>query len=1333
MRVRHVIIGLLVLVCAVNTAHSNKCLTMLEEVNPKRIVRFENEPFNIKFEASTRVTHRLVTKIMKIYLQEVLGYSDITIVDVEDDFNITANFARLSENLTNSRKSIIPESMVNMEVWIPPHLDTTPLLDKHDVLELGSVGPPGHFGWFIPVGLSRLNDSWITFTKQETAARFDVSEVDWRKIANATIKSETEFYCKESFCQDGMYVPTQCQANKLQSQPCAMLLADYSSPTKFIKDHIDHYKLYVKVAWVGPNLKHLIKYLTKEYLQSSNNEKSLVVLHYTPSSVIPNESEYVNVDFPRCGSRGSHEGCLYETRKLEKLVWNRLEPIAKLAFEAINRVKYTEEMYEALIDKYNEKLVGGTSYSKLSAIENEVACDWLRDNLRFALTHWMPNDEDKNTLIVGGIFPMTGSFYTAKSIVLAAQMAKQSINHNKTILRDYNLKMLINDGQCKSDLVMKSFIDYILHNYYSKLIGVLGPACSETIEPLAGVSKHFYTVIMSYGAEGSSFSDRSRYPYFFRTIGENRQYQYVYLQLLQKFGWHRVAAFSEDGLKYTEYISYMQDMLRDNGIEFVVNIKFPREWEPEVLTKYLEELKQKRARIIIADVYDQVARLVMCEAYRHEMTAKQNYVWFLPIWLRSNWFDTDYYNSAQGESTPCSTAEMKMAINGHLGISHATYAPDDSIMQEGITVRDWRDRYERYCSSQKEVTSPYAGYAYDAMWTYAYAVDALLKENSSYIFDLHSEHTVSRFTDIISKTDFNGVSGRIKFVGGPSRFPVINIYQHIDGEMSIVGDFHPNISEETSLVSGGTLNLNMSSIVWLSGKMPDDGKELPASCLFPLIAQVFGVSCFYALIIFNVFIFVLLIIGIIITVLFIKKSYERRVKRTEYFIQSLGLDLHNMNNICLDRWEMSRNDIVMNRKIGEGAFGTVYGGEARFPEKGGAWVSVAVKTLKQGSTAEDKYNFFAEANVMKRFDHQNIVKLLGVHMATEPALAVMEFMLYGDLKTYLLARRGFVNERVPTYDYDEISDLRLTSMALDVSRALAYLAENNYVHRDIASRNCLLNAQRQVKLGDFGMTRYLYNDECYHFNRKGMLPVRWMSPEAIRTGNFTLASDVWAYGVLVFEIITFGNFPYQGMSNNQVITYVEGGNTISIPKEVDPKLKDLLLKCWSFVPAERPAAKEIVDFLGNNSRIISPCLDAPVASVQLEHTGEMEMHMNNPPNDRKPSFPRWPAAQQNNANKTTSTTITPATAKIMETIELNGINANGGIVAETPSVIELPPDLQLESSQPLLSNDDPLNDYCENESAENQSNRYVNMKPGVTVDIRLEDSVTYIPNGRPFS
>lgn len=146
-------------------------------------------------------------------------------------------------------------------------------------------------------------------------------------------------------------------------------------------------------------------------------------------------------------------------------------------------------------------------------------------------------------------------------------------------------------------------------------------------------------------------------------------------------------------------------------------------------------------------------------------------------------------------------------------------------------------------------------------------------------------------------------------------------------------------------------------------------------------------------------------------------------------MRHLGIDLLlNPTTLSdLDKWEIPRNSVVINRKLGEGAFGTVYGGEAELPEQG--WVPVAVKTLKKGSTTEEKLDFLSEAEVMKRFEHKNIVKLLGVCTKEEPIYTIMEFMLYGDLKTYLLARRHFVKDKSTYEESEEISSKRSVLLA----------------------------------------------------------------------------------------------------------------------------------------------------------------------------------------------------------------------------------------------------------------------------------------------------------------
>ncbi|CAG2057754.1 unnamed protein product [Timema podura] len=361
-------------------------------------------------------------------------------------------------------------------------------------------------------------------------------------------------------------------------------------------------------------------------------------------------------------------------------------------------------------------------------------------------------------------------------------------------------------------------------------------------------------------------------------------------------------------------------------------------------------------------------------------------------------------------------------------------------------------------------------------------------------------------------------------------------------------------------------------------------------------------------------------------------------------MKSLGLDLVSAANMKdLDKWEIARDKVVINRyldytnveilkpsvhekNLADKAFyeededsadnKEENEGEAGM-KKRDEIVAVAVKTLKTGSTTEEKLDFLSEAEVMKRFEHKNIVKLLGVCTKNEPVYTIMEFMLYGDLKTFLLARRHLVNEKI-SEESDEISSKKLTTMAMDVARALGYLAELKYVHRDVASRNCLVNANRVVKLGDFGMTRPMYESDYYKFNRKGMLPVRWMSPESLALGIFTPSSDVWSFGVLLYEIITFGSFPFQGLSNNQVLEHVKvwqhTDNTIR-SKAALYQREGLIQSCWNNDHKKRPQASEIVEFLANNPRLLTPCLDIPLSSVQMEDTGQLEMTL--PENFRK--------------------------------------------------------------------------------------------------------------------
>lgn len=201
------------------------------------------------------------------------------------------------------------------------------------------------------------------------------------------------------------------------------------------------------------------------------------------------------------------------------------------------------------------------------------------------------------------------------------------------------------------------------------------------------------------------------------------------------------------------------------------------------------------------------------------MSAKHGYVWFLPIWIDRN--SPEIYGSV--DMVNCTRDQIDEMLEGHFSLAHQSYAADDAIMETNHTVGEWKTNYGL------SNVSHYGGYAYDAVWVYALALDKLITESETHLATLHSENTTKRFIEIISETDFIGVSGRIQFGDGGSRLSNIHVTQWYNNENHLVGVFEPNLSDEngTRVIEGGNFNLSMSEIKWFTpdGEIPCDGAD----------------------------------------------------------------------------------------------------------------------------------------------------------------------------------------------------------------------------------------------------------------------------------------------------------------------------------------------------------------------------------------------------------------------------------------------------------------------------------------------------------------------------
>ncbi|XP_055382066.1 tyrosine-protein kinase transmembrane receptor Ror isoform X2 [Condylostylus longicornis] len=258
-------------------------------------------------------------------------------------------------------------------------------------------------------------------------------------------------------------------------------------------------------------------------------------------------------------------------------------------------------------------------------------------------------------------------------------------------------------------------------------------------------------------------------------------------------------------------------------------------------------------------------------------------------------------------------------------------------------------------------------------------------------------------------------------------------------------------------------------------------------------------------------------------------------------------------------------DVEFVEELGEGAFGKVYKGQ--LTQTNSEKIFVAVKALKENASSKTQQDFKREIELISDLKHDNIVCILGVVLNKEPLCMLFEYMSHGDLHEFLIANSPNENK--------SLTQLQFLYIALQISEGMEYLSGHHYVHRDLAARNCLVGDNLTVKISDFGLSRDIYSSDYYRVQSKSLLPVRWMPSESILYGKFTTESDVWSFGVVLWEIYSYGLQPYYGYSNQEVINMVRARQLLPCPEACPTAVYSLMIECWHEQAVRRPSFSEI--------------------------------------------------------------------------------------------------------------------------------------------------------------
>ncbi|EDO37886.1 predicted protein, partial [Nematostella vectensis] len=285
-------------------------------------------------------------------------------------------------------------------------------------------------------------------------------------------------------------------------------------------------------------------------------------------------------------------------------------------------------------------------------------------------------------------------------------------------------------------------------------------------------------------------------------------------------------------------------------------------------------------------------------------------------------------------------------------------------------------------------------------------------------------------------------------------------------------------------------------------------------------------------------------------------------------------------------WEFPEKRLILQEVLGSGAFGQVIKAEAigilslSARDKTSEATTVAVKMLKENASESDYKDLASELKIMIHLgEHKNIINLLGACTRGENLMLILEYAKHGNLLQFLRTRRDIYEPTWKKTTFNPKTEFTLADQVVDayqIAQGMDFLASKKCIHRDLAARNVLVDEGYALKIGDFGLARDIYKTDLYVKKGAGLLPVKWMAPEALFDREYSSKTDVWAFGVVLWEILTLGGSPYPGVPLEQLLDYINEGKRMAQPRDCPPEIYAIMCDCWSLEQDRRPTFAELV-------------------------------------------------------------------------------------------------------------------------------------------------------------